>query len=160
MDPRARSGLVMVASIVLCFGVAGVGSVATSRSVSTWYVALAKPSWTPPGWLFGPVWSALYLMMGVAAWLVWRRAGFSGARLALGLFAAQLVLNAAWSWLFFGFRMPGLAFGELIVLWCAIVATLAAFWRTTAPAGLLMLPYLLWTSFAACLNFAIWRLNP
>jgi len=156
---HARSAVALVVCVAVCLAAAGVGGLATSRSVATWYQTIEKPSWTPPGWVFGPVWTTLYLMMAVAAWLVWRRAGVSGGRLALTLFAAQLVLNAAWSWLFFGLQNPGAAFVELIVLWLAIVATLVAFWRTTAPAGWLMLPYLLWVTFAGVLNFTIWRMN-
>ena len=97
--------------------------------------------------------------MGVAAWLVWRRAGFSGARLALGLFLVQLVLNGMWSWIFFGMQRPGLAFAEILILWGMILATLLTFWRVSAAAGILFLPYLAWVSFAAVLNYAIWQLN-
>jgi tryptophan-rich sensory protein len=109
--------------------------------------------------VFAPVWSALYLLMGVAAWLVWRRGGFAGAPVALGLFVFQLALNALWSYLFFGAHQPGFAFAEIVLLWLVILATMIGFWRITAAAGALMLPYLCWVSFAAALNFAIWRLN-
>ena len=109
--------------------------------------------------MFGPVWTVLYAMMAVAAWLVWRDKGLAGARLPLALFGVQLALNAAWSWLFFGFRMPGVAFAELVALCLAIVATVAAFWRTVPVAAWLMVPYLAWCTFAAALNFALWRLN-
>jgi len=119
----------------------------------------AEAPWNPPNWVFAPVWSALYLMMAVAAWLVWRRAGFGGASAALGLFAAQLIFNVAWSWLFFGLRSPGLAFGGIVVLWVAIVATIVSFARTTAAAAWIMTPYLAWVTFASTLNLAIWRLN-
>jgi len=137
-----------------------IGSLATASSVSTWYASeLQKPDWTPPGWVFGPVWTILYVMMGTAAWLVWRRHGFRGAALPLSLFLAQLVLNAAWSLVFFGLRAPGAALVELVVLWLAIAATGAAFSRRDKWAALLLIPYLAWTSFAAALNFAIWRMN-
>jgi tryptophan-rich sensory protein len=124
-----------------------------------WYAGLAKPSWNPPSWVFAPVWSTLYLLMGIAAWLVWRRAGFEGAPTALGLFVLQLVLNSLWSYLFFGLHRPGFAFIEIVVLWAAIVATLIAFWRISPPAGALLLPYLAWVSFASALNLQLWRLN-
>lgn len=145
--------------LALCFCVAGLGSMATVPNVPTWYAGLAKPTWTPPGWLFGPVWTLLYFSMAFAAWLVWRRDGWSNARLPLAMFAVQLALNAAWSWLFFAFHCPGLAFFELVLLWSAILATTILFWRRSTAAGVLFVPYLLWVSFAAALNFAIWRLN-
>lgn len=154
-----RNVLVLLAWLGAVAAAAGIGSVFTARSVSDWYAALEKPSWTPPGWIFGPVWTILYIMIALAAWLVWLRRGVPGGRLALGLFAGQLVLNAAWSGLFFGLRMPGAALAELAVLWAAIVATTAAFFRVRPVAGWLMLPYLGWTSFATALNAAIWRMN-
>jgi len=156
---KGRQALGLVVALAVTFAAAGIGSVFTSQSVDTWYQEIAKPSWTPPGWLFGPVWTALYTLMAVAAWLVWRQGGWGGARLALGLYAGQLVLNAAWSALFFGARMPGLAFVELVVLWLAIVATTVAFFRKSVPAGVLLLPYLAWTTFAGVLNFTLWRMN-
>lgn len=138
-----------------------IGAVFTSSSVRTWYVDLSKPSFTPPGWIFGPVWTTLYTLMGIAAWLVWR-AGLPrlAARLALGLFVGQFALNAFWSLIFFGLRQPLYAFVEIIFLWAAIVATTVLFFRISTLAGLLMIPYILWVSFAAVLNLAIARLNP
>lgn len=159
MSRAARSALVLALCLAVCFAAAGLGGLATSRSVRTWYQKIERPGWTPPDWLFGPVWTVLYATMAVAAWLVWRRAGWTGARAALALFAVQLFLNAGWSWLFFGLQSPGAALAELVVLWCAIVATVVAFWRVTPAAGLLLLPYLLWSTFAAALNLAIWRMN-
>jgi tryptophan-rich sensory protein len=156
---KTRQVLGLVVALAVTFAAAGIGSVFTSQSVGTWYQEIAKPSWTPPGWLFGPVWTALYTLMAVAAWLVWRQGGWREARIALGLYAAQLVLNAAWSALFFGARMPGAAFAELVVLWLLILATTVAFFRKSIPAGVLMLPYAAWTAFAGILNFAIWRMN-
>jgi benzodiazapine receptor len=147
----------LVLSVLVCFAAAGLGSVWTAKSVGTWYQALEKPSWNPPNWLFGPVWSVLYLLMGIALWLVWRRTGLVAA--PIGIFAVQLVLNAAWSGLFFGLQNPGAAFAEIVVLWVAIVATIVAFWRITPVAGILLLPYIAWVSFAGALNFTIWRLN-
>ncbi len=145
--------------LVLCFAAAAIGGVATSQSVSTWYQELAKPSWNPPSWVFGPVWTVLYVLMAVAGWLVWRERAASGRGLALGLFGVQLALNGAWSWFFFAWRMPGAAFAELVLLWAAVVATTAAFWRVRRVAGALLVPYLLWTTFAGVLNFSLWRLN-
>ena len=153
---RQVAGLVL--SILVCFAEAGLGSTWTAKSVGTWYRALDKPTWNPPSWVFGPVWSVLYLLMGISLWLVWRRVGLLA--LPVGVFAIQLVLNAAWSGLFFGLQNPGAAFAEIVVLWAAIVATIVVFWRVTPVAGALLLPYIAWVSFAAVLNFTIWRLNP
>jgi tryptophan-rich sensory protein len=124
-----------------------------------WYASLAKPAWTPPSAVFGPVWTTLYVLMGVAVWLVWRKAGFSGAPVALGLFVAQLVLNALWSYLFFGLHRPDVAFFEIVVLWIVILSTTIAFWRVRPAAGALLLPYLCWVGFASGLNLQLWRLN-
>jgi len=156
---KSRQILGLAVALAVTFAAAGVGSVFTGQSVGDWYQGLAKPSWTPPGWLFGPVWTVLYTLMALAAWLVWRQGGWGPARIALGLYAGQLALNAAWSALFFGARMPGPAFAELVVLWLAIAATTAAFFRRTPVAGVLMLPYAAWTTFAGALNVALWRLN-
>ena len=145
---------------VASFTAAAIGGTATSRAVRDWYPTLVKPAWNPPAWLFGPVWTVLYIAMAVAAWLVWRRVGWAGARLALTLFMVQLTLNAAWSIIFFGLRNPGAAFAEVVVLWAAILGTLVLFWQVSVPAGILFIPYLTWVSFAAVLNFSIWRLNP
>ena len=125
-------------------------------SPGEWYALLEKPSWNPPGWVFGPVWTILYILMGVAVWLVWKSRGFSGA---VYLFLEQLALNALWSYLFFGINRPGLAFLEILVLWVLILATMLAFRRVSTTAGALMVPYLLWVSFASVLNYALWRLN-
>jgi tryptophan-rich sensory protein len=140
--------------------VAGLSGFATAGGVQDWYPSLTKPSFNPPSWVFGPVWTLLYIMMGVAAYLVWGKGWESEAvRWALGLFALQLILNGLWSILFFGLRSPGLAFGEILLLWVAIAATLVLFWRVTVPAGLLLIPYLAWVTFAAVLNGSIWILN-
>jgi translocator protein len=145
--------------IGVCFAAAAVGALFTTSEVPGWYADLDKPPWTPPSWVFGPVWSFLYLLMGVSAWLVWRRTGSRPVRVPLVLFGIQLVLNMAWSGLFFGLRSPGAALIEIVFLWWAILATTIAFWRCSALAGSLMLPYLAWVSFAAALNLAIWNLN-
>jgi benzodiazapine receptor len=145
--------------IVICFAAAGLGGLVTTPNIPDWYAHLAKPTWTPPSWLFGPVWSCLYLMMAISAWLVWRQNGLATARLPIGLFALQLGLNSAWSVLFFGLHSPGAAFLDILLLWIAIVATVAAFWHRSRWASLLLIPYLAWVSFAAVLNLAIWRMN-
>ncbi len=157
-DPHApgQAFLGLALWLALCFGAAAFGA---RFSPGEWYATLAKPAWTPPDWLFGPVWTLLYILMAVAAWLVWRRYGLSGARAALALFVAQLILNALWSWVFFGLQRPGLAFLELTVLWLAVAATTGAFWRLEPWAGRLLVPYLAWVTFAGLLNFALWRLN-
>lgn len=153
---RNRPLLALAGWLALCFGAAAFGGL---FGPSEWYAQLRKPAWNPPGWLFGPVWSALYTLMAVAAWLVWRRGGFAAQRPALMRFLAQLALNAAWTPLFFGLHRPGAALAELLLLWVAILATTTAFFKVSHPAGWLMLPYLAWTSFAAALNAALWRLN-
>ncbi len=151
-------GLIVIASI--CFAVAGIGSSFMPLALSEWFITLNKPSWNPPNWIFGPVWSLLYLLMAVAAWLVWRQLGWRGAAVPLALFAVQLLLNGAWTGLFFGLRMPWIAFAEIVLLWCAILATLLSFWRVTPIAGWLMTPYLAWVTFAAVLNLTLARMNP
>jgi translocator protein len=149
-----------VFALVIWIGLSFVPAVLGSRFLpGEWYAGLAKPSWTPPGYLFGPVWTLLYTLMGVSAWLVWKQAGFAGATPALTLFLVQLVLNGAWSWIFFGMHKPALAFFEIIVMWVLIFATLLAFWRVNQTAGLLLIPYLAWVSFATALNFALWQKN-
>ncbi|CAN5868690.1 tryptophan-rich sensory protein [soil metagenome] len=152
MKPRDWLGLFV--ALAACYGAAAIGAQFTPGD---WYADLAKPSWNPPSWLFAPVWTALYGMMAVAAWLVWRSS--AAVRTALALFAFQLMLNAAWSWLFFGLKRPDLAFADIVLVWFAILATTAAFFRIRTAAGILMLPYLFWVSFATALNYAIWRLN-
>ena len=149
----------LIVLLVVCFAAAGIGGAVTTPKIATWYAALAKPSWNPPNWIFGPVWSVLYLCMAIAAWLVWRQGGLAGAATPLALFAVQLVLNLAWSWLFFVFENPGLAFVDIVLLWAAIATTMVAFWFRSAIAGILFVPYLAWVSFAAVLNFVVWRLN-
>ena len=143
--------------IVVCLGAGWLGSLLMRPAVMTWYEGLSKPNWTPPNWLFAPVWTILYVAMAVAAWLVWRRSGLAAD--PMQLFLLQLLLNVAWSAVFFRFRAPGLAFLEIGALWCAILLTAIAFGRTAPVAGWLMIPYLVWVSYATALNFAIWRLN-
>jgi translocator protein len=149
----------LIVLLILCFAVAGVGGLTTTPNIPIWYASLAKPSWTPPDWVFGPVWSMLYMSMAVAAWLVWRQAGLVGATVPMALFGIQLLLNALWSWLFFGLHSPGAASVDIVLLWMAIPATMVVFWRRSTVAGILFVPYLVWVSFASVLNLAIWRLN-
>jgi benzodiazapine receptor len=155
MNP-AISALGAFVVLIFTFGAAGVGS---RFPTGKWYAALSKPRWNPPNWLFGPVWGILYILMAIAAWLVWRRIDLPGAGLALGLYAVQLGLNAAWSWLFFGRNQLGWALVEILMLLAAILATLIAFWRVDPVSGYLLLPYLLWVAFASFLNFTLWRMN-
>lgn len=152
-----RAGLALLGWVAVTFAVAAMGGLFLPGD---WYAHLQKPAWNPPNWVFGPVWTALYATMAVAAWLVWKRGGFARQRLPLSLFVAQLLLNALWSPLFFGLHHAGLAFADLSLLWLALLATTSAFWNAHSPAGALLLPYLAWVTFAGALNFTIWRLNP
>lgn len=148
---------VLLGFILLCFATA---VPAAWWPPGAWYAALNKPAWNPPTWLFGPVWSTLYVLMAVAAWRVWRHGGFAAQRRPLGLFLVQLVLNAAWSPLFFGLKQPGVAFAEILGLWLAIAATIAVFRGVDRIAAALLVPYIAWVSFAAFLNGTLWQLNP
>jgi benzodiazapine receptor len=161
---RSRQLIGLAVSVLLTFAAAALASVA-SRDAPSFYGALTLPSWAPPGWVFGPVWSVLYTAMAVAAWLVWRERGLvgtgrHGGRGPLLLFAAQLAANALWSWLFFAWRQGALASAEVLLLWALVAATTLAFWRVRPLAGALLLPYLAWVSFACALTIACWRLNP
>jgi len=158
LSPAAQAGGLIV-FLTICFIAAAIGGIVTGPAIDGWYETLEKPSWQPPAWVFGPVWTMLYLLMAIAAWLVWRSAGARSAAVPLSLFAVQLVLNVAWSWTFFYLQRPGWAVLELIVLWVAIALTTLAFFRRSPVAGGLMLPYLAWVTFAGVLNFTIWRLN-
>lgn len=124
-----------------------------------WYDGIRKPRWNPPNWVFAPAWTVLYVTMGVAAWMVWSRREETAVGLALGLFVVQLLFNSAWSWIFFRFRRIDLAFYELVAMWLLVLATLLAFWSIRPAAGLLLVPYLLWVTFAGYLNLTLWRLN-
>jgi tryptophan-rich sensory protein len=147
-------------SVAVPLIVAAVSGVATARGVATWYPSLTKPSFNPPAWVFGPVWTVLYVMMGVAAFLVWRKGiETEGVKLALTFFAIQLALNGLWSILFFGLRAPGWALIEIVILWAAIGGTILVFRRVDPVAGWLLLPYWAWVSFASVLNASLWWLN-
>lgn len=156
---NSRQAAGLLGWLLLAFAAAGVGGLA-SANAGAFYSELIRPSWAPPGWLFGPVWSILYAFMAIAAWLVWRERGFSGARSALVLFCVQLAANALWSWLFFVWRQGGFAFVEVLLLWSLILVTVVLFWRVSKLAAALLLPYLAWVSFASALTLALWRLNP
>lgn len=145
--------------LAVTFAAAGIGGLG-SASAPEFYNELALPDWAPPAGVFGPVWGVLYLMMGVAAWLVWGKGGFERSGGALPLYVVQLGLNALWSWLFFAWRLGAWAFAEILLLWALVAATLALFWRVRPLAGMLMLPYLAWLTFAAALCRAIWMMNP
>ena len=147
----------LLGSLLVAFAAGAVGAIA-SIDAASFYAQLSTPSWAPPAGVFGPVWSALYALMGVAAWLVWRSPGRK--RLALGLFGAQLAANALWSWLFFAWHRGALAAVEVLVLLALIVATMVAFWRSSRLAALLLVPYLLWVGFASALTWAVWQRNP
>jgi translocator protein len=154
-----RLALGLVGWLALCWGLPVAGA-AFSGDLGQWYGQLHQPPWSPPAWVFGPVWATLYTLMGLAAWLVWRQGGWAGAGPALTLFLVQLLLNAAWTPLFFGLHNLGAALVEVGVLWVAIVATLLFFWRHSTLAGVLLLPYLAWVGFAGLLNYDLWLRNP
>jgi tryptophan-rich sensory protein len=149
----------LVLFVALCLLAGAVGGIVTGSSVETWYPDLKKPVWTPPSFVFGPIWTLLYLLMGVSGWMVWRRRENVEIPLPMVLFGVQLTLNVAWSLVFFGLRQPGLAALEIVLLWLAIAANLWAFARVSRAAAWLLVPYLAWVSFAMLLNVAIWRLN-
>jgi translocator protein len=145
--------------LAVSFAAAALGGFA-SANAGDFYQQLTRPAWAPPSWLFAPAWTLLYLLMGVAAWLIWREHGFHKARTALLLFLIQLAVNAVWTWLFFVWHLGALAFGEILILWALILCTVVAFWRVRPIAGALLIPYLAWVTFASALTYAVWRRNP
>ncbi len=155
----ARQLLALVACLALAYLASAVGA-AASINAGAFYSELARPAWAPPGWLFGPVWTVLYGLMGVALWGIWRERGLRNAPIAYSLFGLQLVLNALWSWLFFVWKSGAWAFIGIVILWFLILATLVSFWKIKAWAGGLLLPYLVWVSFATALTLSVWRANP
>lgn len=155
--PQQFAGLLVW--LVVTFAAAWVGAIA-SMDAGTFYSLLSRPPWAPPSSLFAPVWTVLYALMAIAAWLVWRQQGFKANRGALLLFLVQLAANSLWTWLFFAWHQGALAFAEILLLWVLIVATVVLFWRRHALAGALLLPYLAWVSFASALTLSVWRLNP
>lgn len=144
---------------LICFSAAAIGGLASAQAGS-FYQALIRPNWAPPGWLFGPVWTVLYILMAISAWLVWRSHGFQKAGFALSLFLVQLAVNALWTWLFFVWHLGAWAFVEILVLWALIFATTFTFWRFRVVAGALLLPYLAWVTFASVLTWSVWKRNP
>ena len=156
---RQRQVLGLLGWLAVSFAASAVGAVASVRA-SSFYNLLVQPDWAPPASVFGPVWTVLYALMGIAAWLVWRVGGFQGNRPALTWFLAQLVVNALWSWLFFAWHLGAIAFANILLLALLVVGTLVSFWRVQRLAGALLVPYLLWVSFAAALNYSVWQLNP
>ena len=157
---KYRQAVGLLGWLFLVFIAAAFGGLASATS-GEFYLELIRPSWAPPGWLFGPVWTLLYSLMGISAWLVWRDRGLGDARWALGLFLGQLVANALWTWIFFVWKQGGWAFAEIILLWFLILGTMTLFWKGgNKVSTALLLPYLIWVTFAAALNFATWRLNP
>lgn len=151
--------LALALFILLSFAAASVGSWFTGQSLGDWYVHLEKPTWTPAGSLIGSVWTILYIAMALSAWLVWRVTGIRRGGLPMGLYGLQLLLNVSWSGVFFGLRSPMGGLAVIMLLWWAILATMLVFWRIKPVAGLLLLPYLLWVTFATGLNYTIWQMN-
>lgn len=154
-----QQSIALLVFLLITYLAAAIGSIG-SLNAPQFYRELVLPSWAPPGWLFGPVWTALYTMMAIAAWLVWRSGAFSATARALQFFGAHLIVNALWSWLFFAWYQGAAAFINILILWLMIVITMRLFWRHSRLASALLLPYLLWVSFATVLNWSIWQLNP
>ena len=159
-DRRGSRNLLALAGwLLLSFVASGIGSVA-SVNARSFYQELERPTWAPPGWAFGPVWTTLFALMGIAAWLVWREQSWPRARGALSLFIFQLGVNALWSWLFFAWRLGSGAIVDVLLLWLLIVATIVAFWRVKPLAGMLLVPYLMWVTYAGALTISIVQQNP
>ncbi len=156
---KSKQVVGLVAWLIVSFIAAAIGATA-SVNAGPFYLQLQRPTWAPPANVFGPVWTILYTLMAIAAWLIWRVDGLRGARLALTLFFLQLAVNAIWSWLFFAWHLGAISFADILLLWTLIVVTLIMFWRIKPLAGALLIPYLLWVSFATVLNYAMWQLNP
>jgi translocator protein len=156
--PSSKQAIGLAGWLLVSFAAAALGSIA-SANAGPFYEQLTRPAWAPPSSIFGPVWTALYFLIGIAAWLVWRARGFKGARGALTIFVVQLGANALWTWLFFAWREGAIAFIEILLLWLLILATLIGFWRVVPFAGILLLPYLGWVTFASALTYAVWQLN-
>jgi len=154
-----KNAIGLVVALVVCFAAAAIGGLATQRAPE-FYTALSRPSWAPPSSLFGPVWTALFVLMAIAAWLIWKEKGFEGARGPLWLFVVQLAFNALWSWLFFAWQLGTLALIEIVLLLALIALTIVAFWRVRPLAGLLLVPYLAWVAYATALTFAVVQRNP
>lgn len=156
---KQKQTIGLVGWLMVSFSASAIGALASIQA-KPFYSQLVQPAWAPPPGVFGPVWTTLYTLMGIAAWLVWRSGGFGSNRQALTLFLLQLAFNATWSWLFFTWNLGFVALVDIAMLWFLIVATLISFWRICPPAGGLLIPYLLWVSFAFALNLSLWQLNP
>lgn len=157
---NAKKILQLVLSIALCQSAGIIGSLFTTPAIPGWYEGLTRPALNPPSWVFGPVWITLYLLMGIALYLIWQQGWRKKmVRIAVAVFSVQLVLNATWSICFFGIQNVGLAFGNIVLLWVSIIASIILFYKISKPAGYLLIPYILWVSFASYLNYAIWMLN-
>lgn len=160
MDLNLKEILRLIVSIIVVFIAGAIGSIFTSPQITTWYAALIKPSWAPPNWVFGPVWTTLYVLIGVALFLVWREGvNRKDVKIALLVFAVQLILNILWSVIFFGFNslLGGLL--TVIILWIAILANIIVFYKVSKLAGLLLVPYIAWVSIASYLNYSVYLLN-
>ena len=157
---KLTSVLKLTASIILCQLAGFLGSLFTMPAISTWYQTLNKPIFVPPNWIFSPVWISLFILMGISLFMVWRRQDHPQLKTAFIFFSVQLILNIFWSAAFFGLRSPLLGLMDIILLWITILLTVLNFLKISKVAGLLLLPYLLWVSFATLLNFSLWVLNP
>lgn len=156
MGAKRSSVLWLIFWLALCFAAARINAIFPPGE---WFDSLTKPSWMPPRELIGPIWIVLYVLMAISAWLVWRKKNVRGAYIAIAIFSIQLLFNAAWSWLFFGMRLKGVAFVEISILWVLILVTIRAFWNYSRAASVLLIPYLIWVAVAAALNLSLWRLN-
>lgn len=157
--PLTKQVLALAICLLIVFALAALGAMGSIKA-PTFYASLYQPTWAPPAWLFGPVWTLLYALMGIAAWLVWRESTGPHQRTAFIWFGLQLILNALWSWWFFAWQQGFYALINIVLLWIAIVITMRLFWRIKPLAGALLIPYLMWVTFATALNWAMWRLNP
>jgi translocator protein len=156
---KSKQVLGLIGWLLITFIAAGIGTIASSKA-GIFYQQLIRPEWAPPAWIFAPVWTILYLLMGIDAWLVWRVQGFRAARISLSLYIIQLAINALWTWLFFVWRQGKISFIGIVILWILILCTLIAFWRVRIINGILLIPYLAWVSFASLLTYVTWKLNP
>lgn len=149
----------LIVFVFICLAAAGIGSFFTAKSVSSWYITLSKPVWNPPNWVFGPVWTFIYLTIAVSGWLTWRQVSIFDNPVIYIIFGLQLILNMAWSGIFFALQQPGWAFVDIIFLWLLIISYIVFDWPVSKWASILFIPYFLWVGFAAILNFSIWQLN-
>ena len=158
MKASKVSGIIkLITSITICLAAGVLGSIFTTPAIPTWYETLIKPSFAPPNWVFAPIWTSLFIMMGISFFIIWQMGSSNGR--ALYIFSIQLILNVLWSAIFFGLRSPLAGLIEICILWILILLTIMEFMKISRTAGLLLIPYILWVSFAAVINFFIWRLN-